>query len=113
MGLLLKRALDQAAFWHKGQLRKYPKVEVPYMSHLAGVTAILARHGFPEEVQAAGALHDCMEDCGVTHEELLRRFGERVAALVRHVSEEDKSLAWEERKKAYLEHFKIKPWEAQ
>ena len=46
MGLLLKRALDMAAIWHKGQKRKYPQVEVPYVSHLAGVVAILARHGF-------------------------------------------------------------------
>jgi hypothetical protein len=29
------------------------------------------------------------------------------------VSEEDKSLSWEERKRAYLEHFSKKPWEAQ
>jgi (p)ppGpp synthase/HD superfamily hydrolase len=113
MGILLKRALDQAAVWHRKQLRKYPKVEVPYMSHLAGVAAVLARHGFAEEVVAAGALHDSMEDCGVQFDELRTRFGEPVAALVRHVSEEDKSLSWEERKRAYLEHFARKPWEAQ
>ena len=29
------------------------------------------------------------------------------------MSEEDKSLSWEERKRAYLEHFTKKPWEAQ
>jgi (p)ppGpp synthase/HD superfamily hydrolase len=113
MGLLLKRALDHAAVWHKDQLRKYPNASVPYMSHLAGVAAILARHGFREEVVAAGALHDCMEDCGITYAELERLFGPVVADLVRHVSEEDKTLAWEERKRAYLEHFKVKPWEAQ
>ena len=113
MGLLLKRALDQAAVWHRDQRRKYPGADVPYVSHVAGVAAVLSRHGFREEVVAAGALHDCMEDCGISHEELRRRFGEDVATLVRHVSEEDKTLAWEERKRAYLEHFKVKPWEAQ
>jgi (p)ppGpp synthase/HD superfamily hydrolase len=77
------------------------------------VVAILARHGFAEEVLAAGALHDVMEDCGVSRDELAKRFGERVADLVRHVSEEDKSLPWEERKARYLEHFGHKPWEAQ
>jgi hypothetical protein len=29
------------------------------------------------------------------------------------VSEQDKSLSWEERKKAYVEHFAHEPWEAQ
>ena len=113
MGLLLKRALDYAAVWHKDQRRKYPGADVPYVSHLAGVAATLSRHGFDEEVVAAGVLHDCIEDAGVTHEELVKLFGERVADLVRHVTEQDKSLAWEERKQRYLEHFSEKPWEAQ
>ena len=112
-GLLLKHALDQAAVWHAPQRRKYPGVEVPYVSHPAGVVAVLARHGFREEVQAAGALHDCMEDAKVTHAELEAGFGSEVADLVRHVSEPDKSLSWEERKAAYLEHFAHEPWEAQ
>jgi (p)ppGpp synthase/HD superfamily hydrolase len=110
---LLKSALDWAAIWHKDQVRKYPDVQVPYVSHIAGVASILSRHGFAEEVVAAGALHDVMEDCGVSFAVLKEKFGEAVATLVRHVSEEDKSLSWEERKRAYLEHFSRKPWEAQ
>jgi (p)ppGpp synthase/HD superfamily hydrolase len=110
---LLKSALDWAAVWHKNQYRKYPVVLVPYMSHVAGVAAILSRHGFAEEVVAAGALHDVIEDCGVTHTDLANKFGERVADLVQHVSEQDKSLSWEDRKRLYLEHFSEKPWEAQ
>ncbi|MEO7730858.1 MAG: HD domain-containing protein [Kofleriaceae bacterium] len=112
-GSLLKYALDQAAVWHRDQRRKYPNSDVPYMSHLAGVAGILGRHGFSEEVCAAGALHDCMEDCGVTFEQLKQMFNEPVAVLVHHVSEEDKSLSWEERKARYLDHFRVKPWEAQ
>lgn len=113
MGLLLKRALDQAAVWHAGQARKYPGVVVPYMSHVAGVAAILSRHGFDEEVVAAGALHDVMEDCGVTEADVAAVFGARVARLVSLASEQDKRLSWEERKRAYLEQFRDKPWEAQ
>jgi (p)ppGpp synthase/HD superfamily hydrolase len=111
--LLLKRAFDWAVTWHRDQLRKYPNANVPYASHVAGVAAILARHGFDEEVVAAGALHDVMEDCGIAYDDLAKRFGARVAGLVRHVSEEDKSLPWEQRKAMYLEHFGHKPWEAQ
>jgi (p)ppGpp synthase/HD superfamily hydrolase len=112
-GLLLKRALDAAAVWHADQVRKYPGVRVPYVSHPAGVVSILARHGLPEHVLAAGALHDVVEDTAATFEELRARFGEPVATLVRWVSEEDKTLPWEARKQQYLERFPGKPWEAQ
>jgi len=111
--LLLKRALDQAATWHAKQLRKYPNVEVPYMSHLAAVAAILSRHGFDEEVVAAGALHDAIEDVNVTLEQLRSHFGDRVARLVNAVTEQDKSLSWEDRKRLYIQGFPKRPWEAQ
>jgi (p)ppGpp synthase/HD superfamily hydrolase len=110
---LLKRALDHAAVWHREQKRKYPGVDVPYMSHAAGVALVLARHGFGDEVIAAGALHDVIEDCGVTHDELTKLFGAHVADLVHAVSEPDKSLSWEERKRRYIERFAQEPWEAQ
>ncbi len=110
---LLKLAFDWAAVWHVDQQRKYPGVNVPYMSHIAGVAAILSRHGFAEPVVAAGALHDVLEDCGITHAALAEKFGAEVADLVRHVSEADKALSWEERKLAYLEHFSHEPWNAQ
>ncbi|MEZ4406200.1 MAG: HD domain-containing protein [Polyangiales bacterium] len=113
MSLLLKRALDHAAVWHRGQRRKYPGVEVPYVSHVAGVVAVLAGYGFDDEVQAAGALHDVIEDCGVTRDEIAQRFGDRVATLVDAVSEQDKSLPWEERKRRYVERFGREPWDAQ
>jgi (p)ppGpp synthase/HD superfamily hydrolase len=113
MSLLLKRALDQAAIWHRDQRRKYPGVDVPYLSHLAGVAVALARHGFDEEVVAAGALHDSVEDTEATLADLERLFGRRVAQLVGYVSEPDKSLPWEVRKRQYLDRFPHEPWEAQ
>lgn len=113
MNLLVKRALDHAAVWHRDQKRKYPGADVPYVSHPAGVALVLAGHGFDDEVVAAGALHDVMEDCHVTRETLASLFGERVAALVRATSEEDKSLPWEERKRLHLESLAKENWDAQ
>ncbi len=112
-GLLLKRAFDHAARMHADQLRKYPGVRIPYISHPATVVATLARHGFSESVQAAAAMHDLIEDTETTFEQLRDRFGEQVATLVRQVSESDKSLPWEERKRLTLEAFATKPWAAQ
>jgi (p)ppGpp synthase/HD superfamily hydrolase len=83
------------------------------MSHLAGVGILLARYGFDDEVIAAGALHDSIEDCGVTARDVSQLFGERVARLVTAVTETDKSASWEERKQKYLEQFSENPWEAQ
>ena len=111
--LRVKRALDWAAVVHEGQSRKYPGVKVPYVSHIAGVVAILARHGFGPDVQAAGALHDAIEDAGVTRDQIATKLGEPVARLVVACSEADKSLSWEDRKAAYLAAFPKKPWEAQ
>jgi (p)ppGpp synthase/HD superfamily hydrolase len=113
MSPLLKRALDQAAVWHRGQKRKYPRVDVPYVSHLAGVSLLLAKHGFDDEVVAAGALHDAIEDAGVTAADIATLFGPRVSSLVVAVTEPDKSQAWEDRKRGYLEQFSRNPWEAQ
>jgi (p)ppGpp synthase/HD superfamily hydrolase len=113
MNLLVKRALDWAALWHRDQRRKYPGLAVPYMSHPAGVALLLARHGFDDEVVAAGALHDVIEDCNISRDELGARFGARVAALVSAVSEPDKSLAWEERKRLYVERFAREAWDVQ
>ena len=117
MKILLKAALDWAAILHRDQHRKYTdrpdRAKVPYVSHVAGVALLLARHGFDDEVCAAGALHDVLEDCGVTRADVEERFGARVASLVVQVSEEDKSLPWEARKAAYLDRFPHEPWEAQ
>lgn len=113
MDILLKRALDWAAVWHRDHRRKYPGADVPYVSHLAGVAITLARHGFDDEVVAAGALHDCIEDASVTFEEIERRFksARRGAGAARLRGGE--SLSWEERKAAYVAKFAHKPWEAQ
>lgn len=111
--LRVKRALDWAAQLHEGQFRKYPGAKVPYMSHLAGVVATLAKHRFDEDVLAAGALHDAIEDAEITRDTIEARLGPRVAALVVACSEADRSLPWEARKAAYLAAFPHKPWEAQ
>jgi len=110
---LLKRAFDRATAWHAGQHRKYPGTKVPYASHIAAVACTVARHGFDEEVVAAAALHDTLEDTEATYDDLVQGFGARVADLVRDCSEPDKTLSWEARKAQYLAHFPAKPWAAQ
>lgn len=91
------------------QKQKRKGKDIPYITHPLSVGLILARAGASEEVIIAGILHDTIEDSipekKVTREMLAGRFKEEVAALVASVSETDKSLSWEERKKEALTHI--------
>lgn len=109
---LIHRALDFAAQAHEGQYRKNRSERIPYISHPAMVARLLERAGFDEEVVAAGALHDVLEDTAVTRDELIAAFGKRVTAIVDFVTEQDKSLPWEVRKARYQEQLEEAPLEA-
>jgi hypothetical protein len=74
----------------------------PYMIHPIRVGWILERHGYDDELVAAGLLHDTIEDTEVTREQIAERFGDRVAGLVEAVSEADRTLVWGERKGATI-----------
>ena len=65
------------------------------------VVAIASTMTDDPQVLAAAALHDVMEDCGVTFETLSERFGVRVARLVCEESQRvcgDPCLTWNARK---------------
>lgn len=91
------------------QKQKRKGKDIPYVTHPLTVGLILASAGASEEVIIAGILHDTIEDSvtekKVTEEMLAERFGDEVAALVASVTETDKSLSWEERKKEALAHI--------
>lgn len=100
----ITRALDYAAKKHVGQRRKGDAKE-PYINHLAEVAHLLAEatHGEDTNLVIAGLLHDCIEDQGVTHEELVMLFGADVADIVLEVTD-DKSLLKVERKRLQVAH---------
>ena len=99
---LINRAAEFAAEAHMGQLRKSPESQVPYIHHPVMVGFILHSAGFDERVVAAGILHDVIEDTAYSFADLEDRFGRKVADLVNAVTEQDKSLPWEERKAKHL-----------
>ncbi|MFH1488871.1 MAG: HD domain-containing protein [Pseudomonadota bacterium] len=76
------------------------------MTHPLAVGILLAKAGCPDEVIAAGILHDTVEDTPVTLDDLQETFGEKVASIVKGASEPDKSLRWEERKTHTIEFLK-------
>jgi (p)ppGpp synthase/HD superfamily hydrolase len=109
---VVNRAVEFAAVAHKDQIRKSPEAEIPYIHHSVMVGFILQRAGYADEVVAAGVLHDVLEDTRVSYKQLQREFGDGVARLVNAVSEQDKTLAWEERKERYMAHLETASVEA-
>jgi (p)ppGpp synthase/HD superfamily hydrolase len=112
--LRFEEALAFAARLHANQTRKGGAV--PYVAHLLGVTAIALEHGAGEDAAIAALLHDAVEDQGgaATREEIRRRFGDAVAAIVDGCTDSDaadpeRKPPWEQRKKTYLDHLRTAP----
>jgi guanosine-3',5'-bis(diphosphate) 3'-pyrophosphohydrolase len=77
---LVDRARKFAAFAHRNHTRKY--THEPYVNHLAEVAELVRNTGAADEAVAAAWLHDTVEDVGVSHSEIAKEFGSRVAELV-------------------------------
>lgn len=105
-------AVSYAAIAHAGQVRK--GTDVPYLSHLLSVAALVIEHGGDEVQATGGVLHDVVEDCGGLRrlEDVRAVFGEEVAALVDALSD-SKPLDgatkedWKQRKQDYLTHLGV------
>ena len=68
---------------HHGQLRKSGE---PYIIHPLAVADIVADLGLDVDSVIAALLHDCIEDTNATHDEMAKKFGAPVAALVEGVT---------------------------
>lgn len=103
---LVEKAFRVAADAHRNQTRKASAL--PYFQHPASVALILARAGFnDDELLAAAALHDTIEDTGCTVESLTAEFPESVVKLILECSEQktDASgtkIPWRSRKEAHI-----------
>lgn len=80
---LITRAYLCAEKNHTGQYRKSGE---PYIIHAIQVGYILALLRLGPKTIAAGFLHDVVEDCDVTMQEMSDMFGEEVAMLVESVT---------------------------
>jgi (p)ppGpp synthase/HD superfamily hydrolase len=99
------RAARFAARAHHGQTRK-GSADLPYVDHVLDVAERLARaHPADDVLIVAGLLHDTVEDCEVTREDVAAAFGEEVAALVMEVTDPP-GLPEAERRAAQEEHVR-------
>jgi len=100
----LIEAASFAAQRHTGHVRKGSDKQ-PYINHPLEVANLLANVGGIDDIDVliAGLLHDTVEDVGVKKEEIMEKFGKRVAGVVIEVTD-DKSLPKQERKRLQVEH---------
>jgi myo-inositol-1(or 4)-monophosphatase len=112
---LLDRAIVFAVRAHHNTERRGKGF--PYIVHPMEAVEIVATITSDQELLAAAALHDTIEDTNVTVDELRREFGDRIADLVfaesdqfaEGVSEED---SWHDRKQAAITRLKNAPHDA-
>lgn len=82
----------------------------PYIVHPLEAVTIVATITPDQEILAAAALHDTVEDTDVTLEDLRAEFGDRVAKLVEEESDANipgfsKDLEWKVRKQMALDRL--------
>jgi (p)ppGpp synthase/HD superfamily hydrolase len=100
---LVKGALSVARRAHAGQFRQTGCDEIPFIDHPLAVGQLLAEHSYPDEVIAAGLLHDVAEHAEVEPASLRERFGDEVTELVEALTEDASIPRYEERKKEHRE----------
>ena len=102
---LLDRAILFAVRCHSGVERRGKGF--PYIVHPMEAMAIAATMTADQEVLAAAALHDVVEDTEVTLDQLRSQFGDRIARLVDTESDRfGEGLDWRTRKEESLRRLK-------
>jgi len=100
---LVRGALSVARRAHAGQFRQTGCDEIPFIEHSLAVGELLAEQCYPDEVLAAGILHDVAEHAEVDPDSLRGRFGDDVADLVQALTEDATIDDYEERKEEHRE----------
>jgi (p)ppGpp synthase/HD superfamily hydrolase len=85
LGPRFLRAVDWAIELHGEQSRK--GTGTPYLAHLLEVAALVLADGGTESEAIAGLLHDAIEDAGVKPKKIRKRFGHKVAEIVKACTE--------------------------
>ena len=79
----IRKAYEFASVKHEGQLRKSGE---PYIYHPMNVALILTSIYADYETISAGLMHDVLEDCDCTPEEMEKEFGTTITKLVQGVT---------------------------
>lgn len=105
-GARFEEALTYSVRLHRAQVRKGSNI--PYVTHLLAVAAIVGENGGTEDEMIGALLHDAIEDTDTTREDIADRFGDEVAEIVEGNSDTDimPKPPWRERKESYIGHVR-------
>ena len=106
---LVSEAIAFAVKAHDGMRRK--KSDAPYILHPMEAAVIVGTMTDDQNLIAAAALHDVVEDAGITIDEIEERFGKRVRELVQSETEDKRAdlppeATWRIRKEETLSVLK-------
>ena len=76
---IIKKAYDYADYLHEGQKRQSGE---PYITHPLNVAYILSEMHADRDTICAALLHDTLEDCDITKEDIAELFNKDIANLV-------------------------------
>lgn len=103
---MIRRAMAYAMKCHDGQFRFGSNL--PYITHPISVFSIVKQHKDSkniEEILCASLLHDTIEDCGISKEEIEKSFNILTASLVAELTNNEERIK-EIGKEAYMnEHL--------
>lgn len=112
----LTERFAEAARWaaelHRDHYRKGDNI--PYVSHLFAVAALVLEDGGSEDEAIGALLHDSVEDNKTTFAAVRDKFGDAVMDIVKACSDTDSGddemveskKPWRERKEAYIAHLR-------
>ena len=106
---LLDNAIRFAVQAHAGTERRGKGF--PYIVHPLEAMAIVATMTSDQELLAAAALHDILEDTDLTVEDLRKTFGDRIARIVEEESDTEfpgthAADSWHDRKRIAMQHLR-------
>ena len=103
-----EQALVYASRLHRKQIRKGSNI--PYISHLLSVAALVLEDGGDEDEAIAALLHDAVEDQGgeATREVIFDMFGAKVIQIVDGCTDADTipKPSWQKRKQQYIDNLR-------
>lgn len=106
---ILDRAIRFAVTAHAGTERRGKGF--PYIVHPMEAVSIVATITSDQEMLAAAALHDVVEDTPITLDQIRTEFGDRVARLV-HTESDTPGGPWRQRKQGAIDRLAAAPRDA-
>lgn len=101
---LIQKAMLFAVEKHEGQMRKSGE---PYATHVLEVAIMLANMRVGPPTICAGLLHDTVEDCNVSKDEIKKHFSAEIATIVESVTKIGNLTFKDEKEYLAANHRKI------